>query len=542
MLRVFLLLIMPSLMTIPAAAAADQEPAPLTLSAKDLEPQTDWYGLYLNSKKMGYCRIGRDRVDGAIHESFTLVMKLVSFGQKSDMTMTQNMVFEAKAPYRLLRGDYVQNDGRVMVKIKLQRKGDRFEVTHQAGGETVTKDFGPIDYSFVDSSATERWVRRGLKQGDQITTKDFSMEKLELDPQTSKVKGIKNSLVGGVQVKYYEIETESKDLTMLSRYDDQGRMLSGKFAVFDIRLETEKQAKNADFSQDLFVLGMVKVDQPLGRTRALRELVLEVAGWDGGTFGQGPRQSFEAPGDGKRPALLKLGKKYGNQPKASANEIEENLKETLAYPITHPKVKALADQAVGDAATPEEKAKRLVEFVHDYVQPNLSASLPNIHDLIQRKQGDCKSYALMFTTLARAAGVPSREVSGILYMGDDNKAFGGHAWNEVVLNGVWVPIDASMGETDVDAGHISFGTQDRAAKGMLESLGKLSFKSHRRHRWWRRRRRSWRRRRADAFVRPRRHPPRKQCGTRMGPAPRSPGSAPSFDGTTRGRRGRRHQQ
>src|SRR6266704_1045995 len=183
MLRVLLLLIMLGLVTVPAAAARDQEPAPPTLTAKDLEPQTDWYGLYLNSKKMGYCRIGRDRVDGAIHESFTLVMKLVSFGQKSDMTMTQTMVFEAKAPYRLLRGDYVQNDGRVMVKIKLQRKGDRFEVTHQAGGETVTKDFGPIDYSFVDSSATERWVRRGLKQVDQITTKDFSMEKLELDPQ-----------------------------------------------------------------------------------------------------------------------------------------------------------------------------------------------------------------------------------------------------------------------------------------------------------------------------------------------------------------------
>ena len=81
--------------------------------------------------------------------------------------------------------------------------------------------------------------------------------------------------------------------------------------------------------------------------------------------------------------------------------------------------------------------------------------MPTIHDLIESKQGDCKSYALLFTTLARASGVPAREVSGLLYCGDDVKAFGGHAWNEVILNGVWVPVDASLNETEINATHIS---------------------------------------------------------------------------------------
>ena len=50
------------------------------------------------------------------------------------------------------------------------------------------------------------------------------------------------------------------------------------------------------------------------------------------------------------------------------------------------------------------------------------------------------------------------------------------AWNEVVLNGVWVPVDASLNQVELDAGHISFGA-DRAAFGtMLQSWGKLSFK------------------------------------------------------------------
>ena len=95
---------------------------------------------------------------------------------------------------------------------------------------------------------------------------------------------------------------------------------------------------------------------------------------------------------------------------------------------------------------------------------------------MENKKGDCKSYALMFNTLARAAGVPAREVSGLLYVGDDFKAFGGHAWNEVVLGGVWVPVDASMGETEIDAAHLCFGTEHHATKNLLNTLGKLSFR------------------------------------------------------------------
>ena len=73
-------------------------------------------------------------------------------------------------------------------------------------------------------------------------------------------------------------------------------------------------------------------------------------------------------------------------------------------------------------------------------------------------------------------GIPARDVSGLVYMGDQVKAFGGHAWNEVVLGGVWVPVDASRGQVEIDAGHICFGTDLRANKSLLETLGKLSFK------------------------------------------------------------------
>jgi protein-glutamine gamma-glutamyltransferase len=460
-----------------ASPALAQAPTRPDVQASDITPMSDWYGLYLQGKKIGYFHIVRDKKEDVVRESFSLVMRLVSFGKKVEMTMEQTLRFDAKPPHALLGGEFTQSDGMTRQKISLARKGDGYELTHEAGGQKQTKQHGPIDYTLADSMAAELWIRRGPKVGDEMAHRDFDLQELKLDIQRSKVKAIKTSLAGGVKVRYYEIESESdrQMIQILSRNDDQGRMLSGQFAIFEMRLEPEEEAKNAAYSQDLFVQGMVKIDRPLGNTADVTELVVEVKGIQDKTFENGPRQRV-APGDEPGTAIIKLGKKHGVEAKATEEEIKENLQETLSYPISHPRIKKLAEQAVGDAQTPRDKVKRIVSFVKDYIRPHLSASLPNIHDLCDKKKGDCKSYALLFNTLARAAGIPAREVSGLLYIGDDQKSFGGHAWNEVVLDGVWVPIDASMRQTEVDATHVSFGSQDRAAKNLINTLGKLSFR------------------------------------------------------------------
>jgi transglutaminase-like putative cysteine protease len=66
----------------------------------------------------------------------------------------------------------------------------------------------------------------------------------------------------------------------------------------------------------------------------------------------------------------------------------------------------------------------------------------------------------LFNTLARAVGVPSREVAGLGYMGDDVMAFGGHVWNEVVLDGVWVPVDAQTVHLPMRELHVRGGLAD----------------------------------------------------------------------------------
>ena len=465
------------LIPLPRAWSEDiQRPA---LDAKDLESQlrTDWFGLYFQSKKIGYFRSTHERVGDYIRESSVFNMKLSSFGQKSEVQVKEIASFENKAPFRLARAEMEQrNDPTPAENFLLVRKDKGFEFTYRTGKETTNKQTANLDYTLADALAPDLWIRSGPKVGDKASFKQLDVKDAKLHTLTCKVLAIKTSLVGGVNLRYFEVENESskEQLKYLTRHDDQGRTLSGVIAIFELRLEPEEQAKNTEFSQDLFVLGMVKSDRPLGPTKNVTELVLRIDGKEGEIFEDGPRQSIVPGPDGSR--LLKLGKKFGKLSKATDKEIAECLEEPTSYCISHPKVKALADQAVGNAKTAEEKVKRIVEFVNQYVKPAYRAAMPTIHDLIEKKEGDCKSYALLVVNLARAAGVPAREVSGLLYVGDDQKAFGGHAWNEVVLGGVWVPVDASLRETEIDAAHVSFGPEEKAAKNLLNTLGKLKFK------------------------------------------------------------------
>ena len=97
-------------------------------------------------------------------------------------------------------------------------------------------------------------------------------------------------------------------------------------------------------------------------------------------------------------------------------------------------------------------------------------------DVVVAKRGDCSEHAVLFTALARAAGIPARAVGGVMYMGDEVRAFGWHAWNEVVLDGHWVEVDPTWNQISVDATHIAVGSGDQASSRTSVMLGGLRFK------------------------------------------------------------------
>jgi transglutaminase-like putative cysteine protease len=252
--------------------------------------------------------------------------------------------------------------------------------------------------------------------------------------------------------------------------------------LVDARREPEEMAtalgEGADLSkagQDLFLLTTARVEGAIATefedVRRVEDLRLEAKGEGTSLLRSGPQQTV-ATEDGR--TIVRLGAAHGVPDEASAEEVAEGLAETVDYPTNDARVVATARDAVGDAKTPREKVERLVKFVGRYLKDEPCPKAVPVVQLLDRKSGDCSEHAELFTTLARAAGIPTREVSGLMYMGDEIAAFGGHAWNEVALDGRWVPVDATHEETVVDATHLALGREGRELD-FASAAGRLSF-------------------------------------------------------------------
>ena len=470
------------LLCAPAHVWADSKRPKPPLTDKDIAPllRTDYYGAYMAGNKIGWARTSLSRLDTlppGYGTQFEMVTRVTSLGATNDLYCLQAEEFELTAPYAFRGGSSRQVDGKFHREITVTPAiTGGFDAIIRSGGETARKHLASIDYTLGDRATIAMWMRLKPKEGDTIPQWGFSFDELRAGASICKLKATRTAVTNGVPVTYHEITDSAKGSSSLMRYDVRGeQILSMQFSgLIELRVEPESVAKNVNFSGDFFELGKVKVDKRLGNRSRITSLILETGGHDL-NLKPGPFQAVT--GNRSSANMLKLGWDYGTISKATPAEIRRNTSESPNYPTSHPKIQALAAQALGDAQTTKDKVKRLVHFVARYIEPSYRTRPLAVLDIVQTRKGACTEYAKLYTTLARAAGVPAREVSGLVYIGDDERAFGFHAWNEVVLNGQWLPVDAAGDQTEPDPTHISFGdTFDEQAPNMMAAFNKLTFR------------------------------------------------------------------
>jgi transglutaminase-like putative cysteine protease len=142
--------------------------------------------------------------------------------------------------------------------------------------------------------------------------------------------------------------------------------------------------------------------------------------------------------------------------------------------VDDPRIRDQAHQIVGDATDPLEKARRIRAWVHGHMKPEMDIGIVRgATDVLAHPVGVCRDYAVLFTALARAAGVPARVCGGIVYF---RGSFYYHAWSEVAVPDpspehptpntqhlTWTPFDATLPTDFVDATHLKFAQGDPTA-------------------------------------------------------------------------------
>ena len=129
-------------------------------------------------------------------------------------------------------------------------------------------------------------------------------------------------------------------------------------------------------------------------------------------------------------------------------EIQEYLKSTKFIP-TDGKIREIALSITNDKQKISEKARAVYQWVVENTVRNpdvKGCGTGEVEKVLAQRGGKCADISSVFVSIARAAGVPAREVFG-LRLGkkdEEDMTSGHHCWSEFYVPGYgWVPADAA---------------------------------------------------------------------------------------------------
>jgi Transglutaminase-like superfamily len=118
----------------------------------------------------------------------------------------------------------------------------------------------------------------------------------------------------------------------------------------------------------------------------------------------------------------------------------------------HPRIADQAEALTANLTDDWTKAQAIYQWVYENISKIIVMSFPSALEVLQTREGDCNEHTVLYTALARAAGIPTKMAIGIVWS-DDLNGFYYHAWPEVYI-GRWIPVDPTLGQPIADATHI----------------------------------------------------------------------------------------
>jgi hypothetical protein len=133
-----------------------------------------------------------------------------------------------------------------------------------------------------------------------------------------------------------------------------------------------------------------------------------------------------------------------------------------------PRIAAQTRQIIGRERSPARVAELLTHWVARSLHrsPASAVSVPSAVKVLAVRRGDCNEATTLFVALARAAGLPARTVSGLIYLND---RFYYHAWAEIYLAG-WLAVDPTFDQFPADAARLRIATGGLARQAELVPL------------------------------------------------------------------------
>ncbi|MGK0298113.1 MAG: hypothetical protein ACI9XC_001731 [Gammaproteobacteria bacterium] len=248
--------------------------------------------------------------------------------------------------------------------------------------------------------------------------------------------------------------------------------------VFIASLESEDKAKDfltqaaLNKEDTLLDFSLIETDQILNMPRQTSFLELELTGAEAmHDFPTDLRQQCSAVNNIMRCRI------NGSQFPVEIHDMTMNyLSSSMAIPTQHVTIRNISNLVTLEAITDSQKVEALLNWIKTHIRPELTDVFSAL-DVLKQRKAECQGFSLLFASFARAAGIPTRVVNGIVYS-EQHPGFLYHTWVESQIEGQWQAIDPILGQLHADATHIKLVEGDNLADltPLLAVIGKLSAK------------------------------------------------------------------
>jgi len=455
-----------------AAKSSDLDPARF-----DKLLGTEWYGVYMQGAKAGFAEMSLEKIDKPVagwqtRESMTIILNVLG---KTDTMKVVDTRFYTSPGGELFSSELKYSSVTGAMLVDGMKEADEYIISIDVGNRTTKKVFDyPLDNLDNMKSPNLKILSREINVGDSINSSFFEATPplTGLVHTKMKVESISEYNLNGVPTDVYTMSFTIAEMQFSGQsiFDKNGRELELTLGGgIKLKLEGKTQAKMIDNSFDFLADNLIHPNNKIEDPRVLEYVELRITGIESGDLLQTKNQAVLDKSDNI--IIAKINK--GDSPKTILNlpfgsaELAPFLKGNVYIQSDSDEIISLAEEITDNEKNSWEAAKKINRWVYENIEKEFTPDFSNALQTLQTRKGDCGEHSALALALMRAAGIPARPVTGLVYW-PPGEGFGYHAWIDVFV-GEWVMMDPSWGEDLINPTHIALTTGD-----LIKQVGALN--------------------------------------------------------------------
>ena len=436
---------------VPVAAEAKSIPP---LAAPPLGER--WYSISMDDERTGFAHTTISTVPGGyeIASEGSVKMLVLGFSREASSRETyqvnRDLTLKSFAVEQTIDGSSMQLNGEVTAKgviVKVESAGSTREKTLKTGGVVYPPAVLNL-YPLMRGVTPGKKYRLQMLDVEDVKVKDVTITALEM-----------KTLPGGMEAVHLRNDLYPVDNDIWVDLDGNTIRESVRDGLIVTSAEegsiTRKFILDAAIAKRDMVLdfSLVRVDRPIEKPLELKKMALEISGFP---------ESVPLLSDGRQKGVrLDDGRVLFTVDSSLVVSVAESfdlgspenrkyLEPTARILSDHSEVVAEKNRILKEEKDPLKAVQILTRWVAATVEESVVDSQTSLETLRERK-GNCQAHARLYAALARAAGIPTRFVSGLVYVA--GKGFLYHSWAESYA-GRWLAVDPTFGQIPADATHV----------------------------------------------------------------------------------------